>query len=134
MLEHLPDFTELAQHRPQLEANLEGLLQRGLALRQRRKNIQRLLEPGPGLRDGRSPSRLGSGLPEIVHCLLLQLALDGMMGEPLDLLAQAVGVEPFHRIHDARVDFAATFAEYPTVGDVVGESVLERILQLRKEP
>ena len=34
MLEHLPDLTELAQHRPQLEANLEGLLHRGLALRQ----------------------------------------------------------------------------------------------------
>ena len=34
VLEHLPDFTELAQHRPQLEANLEGLLHRGLALRQ----------------------------------------------------------------------------------------------------
>ena len=30
MLKHLPAFTELAQHRPQLEANLEGLLQRGL--------------------------------------------------------------------------------------------------------
>ena len=33
-LEHLPDFTELAQHRPQFEANLEGLLHHGLALRQ----------------------------------------------------------------------------------------------------
>ena len=34
VLEHLPPFTELAQHRPQLEANLEGLLQRSLAFRQ----------------------------------------------------------------------------------------------------
>ena len=34
VLEHLPAFTELAQHRPQLKADFEGLLQRGLALRQ----------------------------------------------------------------------------------------------------
>ena len=32
VLKHLLAFTELAQHWPQLEANLEGLLQRGPAL------------------------------------------------------------------------------------------------------
>ena len=69
-----------------------------------------------------------------MHCLLLQLALDGVIGEPLDLLAQPVGVKLFYGIHDARVDFAATFVEHPTVGDVVGEGVLERILQVGKEP
>ena len=55
------------------------------------------------------------------------------MGKPLDLLAQPVGVKLFYGIHDARVDVAATFVEHPTVGDVVGEGVLERILQVRKE-
>ena len=55
------------------------------------------------------------------------------MGEPLDLLAQPVGVKLFHGIHDARVDVAATFVEHPAVGDVVGEGVLEGVLQVRKE-
>ena len=53
-LQDPPDFTELAQHRPQLEADLEGLLQRGPALRQRLEGAERLLEPGPGV-PGRRP-------------------------------------------------------------------------------
>ena len=32
-LQRPPDFAELTQHRPQLEADLEALLQRGRALR-----------------------------------------------------------------------------------------------------
>ena len=44
-----------------------------------------------------------------------------MMCEPFDLLAQAFGVNLFHGIHDARMDFAATFVEHPTVGDIMGE-------------
>ena len=97
MIEHLPAFTELAQHPPQLEANIEGLLQRGPALRQCLQNAQRLLEPGPGVRQRRSRGRLASGLPEIVHCLLTLLAPHGMMGEPLDLFAKPVGIELFYR-------------------------------------
>jgi hypothetical protein len=32
VLKHLPDLTELTQHRPQFDANLKGLLHRGLTL------------------------------------------------------------------------------------------------------
>ena len=49
VFEHLPAFAELAQHRPQFEANLEGLLQRGPALRQCLKNRERLLKTGSGV-------------------------------------------------------------------------------------
>ena len=105
-LQHPPDFTELAQHRPQLEADLEALLQRGRALRQRREDPQRLLEPDPGLRKRRPRGRLGSGLPEIVHRLLPHLAPQRVMGEPLDLLAEAIPVERLDRVHDPRVELA----------------------------
>ncbi len=44
-----------------------------------------------------------------------------MISQPLDLLAQAVGVYLFHGIHDTFVDLAATFMEHPTVRDVVSE-------------
>ena len=57
-LQRPPDFTELVQHRPQLEADLEGLLQRGLALRQRLEDAERLLEPDPGVRERRPRGRL----------------------------------------------------------------------------
>ena len=69
-LQRQPDFTELVQHRPQLEADLEGLLQRGLAFRQRLDGTQRLLEPGPGVLERRPRRRLESRLPEIVDRLL----------------------------------------------------------------
>jgi hypothetical protein len=92
-LQGLPDFRELGQHRSQLEADVEGQLQCRLALRQRLEGAERLLEPGPGVRERRPSGRLESGLPKVVHRLLPQLAPQGMMGEPLDLPAEAIGVK-----------------------------------------
>ena len=54
-LQHLPASAELAQHRTQLETELEALLQRGPALRQRLEEMQRLLEGFDSLAVG--PSR-----------------------------------------------------------------------------
>jgi hypothetical protein len=48
---HLLDFAELAQHRAQLETDLEGLLQRGRVLRKSIEEAQRLLEPDPSVRE-----------------------------------------------------------------------------------
>ena len=133
-LQRPPDFTELAQHRPQLEADLEALLQRGRALRQRVEDAQRLLEPGPGVRERRPRRRLESGLPEIGHRLLPQLAPEGVMGEPLDLLAQAIPVERLDRVDDPRVKRAAALLEQTAVRDLVRERVLEGVLEIRIEP
>src|ERR1043166_2502195 len=44
-LQRLPDLTELVQDRPQLDANLEGLLHHGWGLGKRVDELQRLLEP-----------------------------------------------------------------------------------------
>ena len=57
---------------------------------QRFEDAQRLLEPDPGVQERRPRGRLEPGLPEIVHRLLPQLAPQGVMGEPLDLLVQAI--------------------------------------------
>src|SRR5262249_36743138 len=68
-----------------------------------------------------------------MYRLLLQLGPDCVMGELLDLLAEPVGVQLFYGIHDARVDVATALVEHSSVGDVVGEGVLEGVLQVRKE-
>ena len=68
-----------------------------------------------------------------MHGLFLQFAPEGVLGEPLDLFTQPIGVKLFHGIHDARVDVATAVAEHPTVGDVVGEGVLESVLQVGKQ-
>ena len=80
----------MVQHRAQFEADLERLLQRGLAFWQRLEDPQRLFEPGPGVRERRPRGGLECGLPEIVHRLLPQFAPEGVMGEPLDLLVEPI--------------------------------------------
>jgi hypothetical protein len=89
---------QLVQHQAQLQADLEALLQRGRALRQHLEEAQRLLEPAPGVLKRRPRGGLASRLPEIVHRLLPQLAPEGVMGEPLDLLARGDPVERLDRV------------------------------------
>src|SRR6516164_9306142 len=96
-------------------------------------NVQGLLKPGACIRKCHSHGRLPSGLPEIAHSLFVQLAMDGMMGEPLYVLTKAIGIEPFHRGKDARVDVAPPLAQHSAVGYVVCERMLESVLQFRKE-
>ena len=56
------------------------------------------------------------------------------MGEPLDLLAEAIAVERLDRLDDPRVERAAPLLQQPAVGDLVGERVLEGVLEVREEP
>ena len=53
------------------------------------------------------------------------------MGETLDVLAQAVGIEAFDRVDDPRVERAAALVEQAAVGHLVGQRVLEGVLQTR---
>ena len=55
------------------------------------------------------------------------------MGELFDVLDETVGVEPLDRLRDARVERAAPLTEHAAVGDLVGEGVLERLLDLGEE-
>jgi hypothetical protein len=89
LLQHLPSFAQLVQHRPQLEPDVESLLQRGMALRQCLEDAERLLEPFAGFRESRPVERLEAGVPEIVHGFLAQLTVVGMMCKSLNVFAEA---------------------------------------------
>ena len=56
------------------------------------------------------------------------------MGEPLDLLAEAIAVERLDRVDDPRVKLVAAIVQESAVGDLVRERVLEGILEIRKQP
>ena len=56
------------------------------------------------------------------------------MGEPLDLLAEAVSVERLDRLDDPRVERAAPLLQQAAVGDLVRERVLEGVLEIREQP
>src|SRR5439155_1241670 len=122
------------QHRSQLETDVDGLLQRGSALRQRLEDTQRLLEPAPSVLERRPRGRLESGLPEIVHRLLLELAPEGVMGEPLGVLAEAIAMERFDRVDGPRAELAPGLLQQTLVCHLVSERVLERVLEIRIAP
>ena len=133
VLQPPPGLSEPYQHRPELEADLEALLQRGRALRERREDPQRLLEPDPGRRERRPRGRLEAGLAEIGHRLLVQFAPEGVKGQPLDLLPEAIAVERLDRVDDSRVKAPSPLLQQAPVRDVVGERVLEGVLAIRIE-
>ena len=85
--------------------------------------------PPPG---GRARERLGAGLAEIGHGLVPHLAPEGVVGQPLDLLGEPVGVESLDRLDDPRVEAAPALLEQAAVGHLVGQGVLEGVLELRE--
>src|SRR5882757_1251105 len=82
-LQRPPDFAELDQQLSQLEADIEALLQRGLALGQRLEEIQRLLEEGDGLAAGRPRACKLTRLAPIADRLARKPGLGEMAGDNL---------------------------------------------------
>ena len=55
------------------------------------------------------------------------------MGEPLDVLGQALGVERLDGVDDPGVERAPAILEQAPVGHLVGERMLEGVLEIREE-
>ena len=55
------------------------------------------------------------------------------MSQPLDMFVEAVGIQPLDRVHDPTVKLLATLLKETAVGDLVGQRMLERVLQLREQ-
>ena len=126
-------LTELIQDHREVHPDLETLFQRRCALRQPLKGVERLVEPDPGVRERRPRGRFTSRLPQIPHRLVPHLGPVGMMGEPLDMLAEAIPVECLDRVDDPCVQLTATLLQQTAVSHLVGKGVLKRVLGIRKE-
>jgi hypothetical protein len=55
------------------------------------------------------------------------------MGEPLDLLTEAITVEALHGLRDPDVEVTAPAGEEAPVGHLVGERVLEGVFEIGEE-
>jgi hypothetical protein len=53
--------------------------------------------------------------------------------ERFDMLVQPIFVEPLQRLDNARVESTPPLLEHTTVGDLVGQRMLERVLEVGKE-
>ena len=70
----------------QVEAEIDGLLARGATVGEMLEGRQGLLKGRSRLPQGRALDRLGPGLSAIGHGLGPDLATDGMMRQPFDLV------------------------------------------------
>src|SRR6266849_4730463 len=98
-----------------------------------REGSERLLEARYRFPVGGACGSLRSGLTEVGDGLVPDLAPEGMMSEAINLLSQPVGVLLFDRRHDPSVEDLSSVLEEARVGDLVGEGVLERVLQFGDE-
>ena len=113
---------------------VDGQLGRLPGLGETAEGPERLLQVGNGLAVGGPRHGPEPGLAEIDDRLLPQLAAQGVVGQPLGLLGDALGREPLDGLGDAGVQGAPPLVEQAPVRDFVGERVLERVLEVRKEP
>jgi hypothetical protein len=56
-----------------------------------------------------------------------------MVGQAVDVLRQAIGVEPLEGLHDPRVEGPASLLEQAPIRHVMGQGVLEGIFQRGEE-
>ena len=73
---------------------------------------------------------LVAALPRVAQRARPQLAVQRVVGQPLDVLLETVGIEPLEGRHDASVQRAPLLGIDAAVGHVVGEGVLEGVLDL----
>src|SRR5262245_35668967 len=129
-LQSPPQLAELVQDRSQLEADLEGLFEGGLAFRQSSEHSEHLLEPGPGVPQRGSCGGLETGLLEVVNRFLTQVAPEGMMGQPLGVLPESIAVKRLDRLDDPRVKLTAAIVQQAAICHLVSQRVLERVLEV----
>src|SRR5215475_3640576 len=130
-----PRIVSLAPHCGlERETNIELVLQRGSALREVAEGAQRVFEPGGGLSGGGPLQRLRAGLPEIAHGRLPDFTLEGVVGEPLDVLRQAAAVNLLDGLDNSGVHRAASLLEQAAVRDLVRERVLEGVFGVGEQP
>ena len=114
-----------------VEVEIDGLLRPLATLRKMLERVERLLEAGDRLPVGRARHRLLSGLTEIADGLLPHLAPERVVGQALDVLREPLGVEALDGLDDPGVERAPALLEEAAVGHLVGQGVLEGVLERR---
>ena len=94
---------------------------------------QGVFEPRHGFAMRPAGGRLSTRLARISHSVLPCLTPERVVGQPLDVLGQAIAMERLDGLHDPRVERPPALVEQAAVGHLVGERVLERVLEVGEE-
>ena len=97
-----PELSQGIERVSKREAEIDSLLMRVATLRELGQDMQGLLIIRHGF-VGRARRGLAPGLPEVGYGFVPDLALQGMMGQPFDLVGQTVGREPLDDLNELGV-------------------------------
>ena len=115
------------------DADVEGVGETVRRFRSLGQQAQRGLEQLHGFSIRRLRYRLCPCLLQVPHRLCAQPCPRRMMREHLDDLAQPVGMQPLDRLHDGGVKGAPPILQQAAISHVVGERVLERVLEIGEQ-
>ena len=120
-----PELAERLQCVAEIEPEIDRLLAQLASLGQVLDGVQRLVEPGHGFAVGGARKCLRGRLPQVTGRPLPELGVAGVMGEPLHVLAQPLGIEALEGLHDAGMELALLFPQQRVVGHPARQRVLE---------
>ena len=125
------EVTGRQERRAQGKPEIDGLLDGVALLRQMREGTERLLEIPHGLAVGRPRHGLLPRLPAVRQGLVPHLPPQGMMGQAFDLLGHPLPSERLQGLDNAGMQRAPPLLEQRLVGHLLGEGVLEGVLDAR---
>ena len=128
-----PQVARRPERRAQGEAEIDGLLARVALLRQMREGAERLLEIPHRLAVGRPRHGLLPCLPQYARALSHTSPRRGMVGQALDLLSHSLSGERLEGLDNPDMQSPPPLLQEAFVGHLLGEGVLEGILELGKE-
>jgi len=128
-----PELSQGIERVSQRAAEIDSLLMRVATFRELGQDMQGLLIIRHGFAVGRARRGLDPGLPEVGHGFVPDLALQGMMGQPFDLVDQAVGREPLDDRNESGVQGTPPLLHEAPIGDLMGQGVLEGVGRFGKE-
>jgi len=70
---------------------------------------------------------------KVRHRFVPHLAPQRVMGQTLDVLGEALGMQALHGVDDAGMQVTATLVQQAAVGDLLGERVLERVFGIGEQ-
>src|SRR5882724_9072630 len=132
----IQDAVVLAQRSeddPRVVPVVDGLSLGLASLGHVREGAKRLLEGGQGLAVRRAHRGAQTSLAEVRDGPLPHFASQGVVGEPLDVLGEPIGIEPLDHLDDARVQLTTSLLQKGAVSHVVRERVLEGVFEVGKE-
>ena len=126
------ELPEWGERVPELDPEVHRRFQGLGGLWQVSQRLERPLHVRGDLQVGRPTQGLCPGLPQVADRLVPLLGPKRVVGQALDVLDEPVGIAPLDRLHDLAVQPSTALLEQAAVGDVVRQSMLERVLDVRE--